>query len=103
MREGQRRLDGRRVSLFGVPDSVGLSPRGPEKTCKTNLEAFVLQHLLDCDILPFLWGTDEFRLKNDTERAIADDLAVGVCKVQLVATFAFGCNNFDDLVWVVNG
>jgi hypothetical protein len=81
MREGQQHLDGRRVSLFGVPDSVGLSPRGQEKTWKTNLEAFVLQHLLDCNILPFLRGTDEFRLENDTKRAIADDLAVGVCKV----------------------
>jgi len=81
MREGQRRLDGRRVSLFGVPDSVGLSRRGAGNGLQTNLEAFVLQHLLDCDILPILWGADEFRLENNTKRAVADDLAVGVCKV----------------------
>jgi len=69
----------------------------------TDLEALVLQDLLDSNILALLWRADDFCLKDDSKGAIADHLAVCVDEVSLVSGLAVGGNNFDDLVWVVDG
>lgn len=51
----------------------------------TDLETFVLQDLLDGDVFAFFWRANEFCLKNDTERTISDDFAVGVGEVSSLA------------------
>lgn len=73
------------------------------KDPKTNLESFILQHLLNGNIFALLGRAYEFCLKNNTKRAIPDHFAVGIREVSCVTRFAVGCNNFDDLVWIVDG
>lgn len=56
-----------------------------EDTRKTHLEALVLEHALDGGI--FTTGR-QLRLENDTEGAVADNLALRVCEILVVASQA---------------
>ena len=46
---------------------------------------------------------DKFRLKDDTKRAIADDLAVGVRDVAGIPRLSVRGNDFDHLSGIVDG
>ena len=58
-----------------------------ERRNKTNmhLEPLILQHLLNRDVRSILRTTGELCLEYDAERAISDDLAVGVGNVSRLA------------------
>lgn len=70
---------------------------------KTNLESLILQHLLNGNVVTVLGRAYDFCLKNNTERAISNNFAVGISEVSGLARFTVGCNDFDELVWIVNG
>ena len=68
---------------------------------KTDLEPFILQHLLDRNIL--VSGlVEEPRLEDDTEGAVAYDLAVGIGEIFLVARLAVRGDDLDDFMGVVD-
>jgi len=46
---------------------------------------------------------DKFRLKDDTERAVADDFAIRVRDVAGLARLSVRGNDFDDLSGIVDG
>jgi hypothetical protein len=73
------------------------------KDPKTNLESFILQHLLNGNVFALFGRAYEFCLKYNTKRAIPDHFAVGIREVFCFTRFAVGCNNFDNLVWIVDG
>ena len=70
---------------------------------RADLEAFVLQDLLDGDVADGVGVLKELRLKDDTKRAIADDFAVGVDEITSVSGLAVGGDDLDDLAWIVDG
>ena len=69
----------------------------------TDLEPFILQDLLDGDVIPILKLGDKFGLKDDAERAVADDFAVRVRDVTSVASLAIRGDDFDHLSGIVDG
>lgn len=72
-----------------------------KKKRQTNLEPFVLQYFLDCDVIAVLaWGSKSC-LKDDTKRAISDNFAIRVWKFPCFGRLAVGGNNFDYLVGVI--
>jgi hypothetical protein len=73
------------------------------KDPKTNLESFILQHLLNGNVFALLGRAYEFCLKHNAKRAIPDHFAVGIREVFCFTRFTVGCNNFNDLVWIVDG
>ena len=54
---------------------------------KTNLESLILKDLLDRNICVVIRTACEFRLEDDSERAISDDLAVRIGNVSGVTRF----------------
>lgn len=74
-----------------------------EQARRTDLEPLVLQDLLDCNVVGGDVFLEKFCLEDDTEGAIADDFAVGVNEVALVAGLAVRGNNLDDLAGIVDG
>jgi hypothetical protein len=69
----------------------------------TDLEPFILQDLLDGDVIPILKLGDKFGLKDDAERAVADDFAVRVRDVTSLARLAIRSNDLDHLSGIVDG
>ena len=84
------RLDARRQQR-GVADG------------RTDLKAFVLQDFLDGNIANRVGILKELGLEDDTERAIADDFAVGVDEITGVSRFAVGGDDLDDPARIVDG
>ena len=76
-----------------------------EKTCSmvrresgsSNLEALVLQYSLDRGIFV---ARRKLCLKDDTERPIANDSAMGVCEFFMLARSAV-LNLFTDHLWIL--
>ena len=68
----------------------------------TYLEAFVLEDLLDGNLRVAFRLVNELGLEDDSEGAVADDLAVGIDEILDVTSLAIGGDDFDDLVGVVD-
>ena len=68
----------------------------------TVLEPLVLQDLLDRDFA-VAGLVEQPGLEDDAEGAIADDFAVGVGEISLVAALAVGGDDLDDLTGIVDG
>lgn len=69
----------------------------------THLEPLVLQNLLDGNVIATLMFGDEFSLKDDAKRAVADDFTIRVRDVTGVARLAIRGNDFDHLSGIVDG
>ena len=61
----------------------------------TDLEALILEDLLDCNILIVLGHVEEAGSKYDAKGAIANDFAVCVRDLLLLAGFAVGSDDLD--------
>lgn len=71
------------------------------------LETFILQHLLDRDIIvSFIVGSEralgQLCREDDTEGTIADDFRVGVREFDLISSLAVRSDHFDELAGVVS-
>lgn len=70
----------------------------------TDLEALVLQHLLDRHVVVPVRveaALHQTRLEHDPERAVPDDLAVGVANLARLARLAVRGDHLDQLLGVV--
>jgi hypothetical protein len=67
----------------------------------TNLEPFILKHLLDGNVFNLLRSIAPFSLEDDTERPIAYDFAVGITEFHRLASLAVGGNDLDFLLRVI--
>lgn len=65
--------------------------------CMTYLEVFILEHLLNRNILELFRDIEETRLIDEAGGAGADDLAVAVRHLSFLPGFAVLCNDFNDL------
>lgn len=65
------------------------------------LEAFILENLLDGNLLFFLGHVEETSGKDDTKRAIANDLAVGILDLLCLARLAIASDDLYYFIWVV--
>jgi hypothetical protein len=70
---------------------------------QTHLETFVLQDLLNRNVLSIFRRTNQLGLEHDPEGAISNDLAITIRDLFGFAGLAFRGNYLDDLVRIVDG
>ena len=66
---------------------------------QTDLEALVLKHALDGGVFS---TRRQLGLEDDAERAVAHDLALGVCQIFVLAGFAVLDLFADDFYWAIS-
>lgn len=70
---------------------------------KTHLEPLILQNFLDSNILSLFGCGNYLGLENDSKGAIADDFAMAVGYLPMIARLSIGGYDLYDLRRIING
>jgi hypothetical protein len=69
--------------------------------CETDLEALILENLLDGNLLFLLGHVEKASGKDDAKGAIAYDLAIGILNLLCLTRLSIASDDLDYFVWVV--
>jgi hypothetical protein len=72
-----------------------------QRQCETYLEAFILENLLDRNLLFFLGHVEKASGEDDAKGAIAYDLAIGILNLLCLTRLSIASDDLYYFIWVV--